>query len=56
MLSYIFLHAKHHAGILDNEELNVGTQSILDGEDLGSFLEIQKAWKSMQESPHNAIK
>jgi hypothetical protein len=49
MLNYILLHAKHHVGILDREELNLGTQSILEGEDIGSFLEIQKAWKSMQE-------
>jgi hypothetical protein len=49
MLNYILLHAKHHVGILDNEELNLGTQSILEGEDIGSFLEIQKARKILDE-------
>jgi len=51
MLNYTILQVKHHIGILDKEEFQAGTKSVLEGEDIGSFLEIQKAWKSLQEGP-----
>ena len=44
MLSYTLLQAQHQAGILTVQKLKTKTLLLMEGDDIGSFLEIEKAW------------
>jgi hypothetical protein len=48
ILAYTTLQAKHDVGILDQEGLKTETLTLLDNEAMGSFLEVEKAWKELQ--------
>ncbi|TCC99162.1 DUF4365 domain-containing protein [Pedobacter hiemivivus] len=47
MLSYTMLQAEHEAGIVTVRKLKSKTLLLMEGDDIGSFLEVQKAWKEL---------
>ncbi|AZI26459.1 DUF4365 domain-containing protein [Pedobacter sp. G11] len=47
MLSHTILRAKYDLGILIKEDFERETGEVLKGEDIGSFLEMERAWKEL---------
>nr|WP_199157306.1 DUF4365 domain-containing protein [Pedobacter sp. ASV2] len=46
-LSHTILRAKYDLGILIKEDFERETSEVLKGEDIGSFLEMERAWKEL---------
>jgi hypothetical protein len=47
LLTYTVFQAKHDLGILDTDELKSKIQMLLENDGVGSFLEMEKAWKEL---------
>ena len=50
MLTYTWIHAKYLLGMLDEETFKEGISELLNEEDLGSFLHLEKVYKEFRKS------